>query len=102
MWESLVLVTFAALVWLWFDSMRAREHAVAQGWRACERHGLLFLDQTVECVSIWPARNDAGRLVLRRVYRFEFSDSGNNRRSGSIVMLGSEHESLTMEPFLLQ
>ncbi|OGA72357.1 MAG: hypothetical protein A3G27_07560 [Betaproteobacteria bacterium RIFCSPLOWO2_12_FULL_66_14] len=102
MWESAVLVSFAALIWLWFDSMRAREAAIEHGWRACERHGLLFLDQTVECVSIWPARNDAGRLVLRRVYRFEFSDSGNNRRSGSIVMLGSEHESLTMEPFLLQ
>jgi hypothetical protein len=102
MWESAVLIGFAALAWLWFDSMRARERAVAQGSRACERHGLLFLDQTVECVSIWPARNDAGHLVLRRVYRFEFSDNGNNRRCGSIVMLGSEHESLTMEPFLLE
>jgi hypothetical protein len=35
------------------------------------------------------------------VYRFEFSDDGRNRRSGGIVMLGGEVESLTMEPFLL-
>jgi hypothetical protein len=40
--------------------------------------------------------------VLRRVYRFEFSDDGSLRRSGRIVMLSGEVESLTMEPFLLQ
>jgi hypothetical protein len=28
-------------------------------------------------------------------YRFEFSDDGNNRRSGTIVMLGAEKESIT-------
>jgi len=46
-----------------------------------------------------PARNEAGHLVLRRVYRFEFSDDGSRRRAGSIVMLSGEVESLTMEPF---
>jgi hypothetical protein len=38
-------------------------------------------------------------VVLRRIYRFEFSDSGDNRRGGSIVMLSGRVESLTMEPF---
>jgi hypothetical protein len=49
-----------------------------------------------------PARNAAGRLVLKRLYRFEFSDDGSARRVGLIVMLSGEVESLTMEPFLLQ
>jgi hypothetical protein len=49
-----------------------------------------------------PARNAAGRLVLKRLYRFEFSDDGSTRRAGLIVMLSGEVESLTMEPFLLQ
>lgn len=92
----------ALLAWLWFDSMRAREGAVAAGSRACERNGLQFLDQTVECVSLRPAREENGRVALRRVYRFEFSDNGDNRRGGSIVMMGGKVESLTMEPFLLQ
>jgi len=102
MWEPWVLAAIALLGWLWFDSMRARERAVAAGSRACARDALQFLDETVECVSLRPARNDDGRLVLRRVYRFEFSDDGEHRRGGSIVMLGGEVESLTMEPFLLQ
>jgi hypothetical protein len=102
MWEPWVLSAIALLGWLWFDSMRARERAVAAGSQACERDTLQFLDETVECTSVRPARDAAGHLMLRRVYRFEFSDDGQHRRGGSIVMRGSEVESLTMEPFLLQ
>jgi len=95
-WEWLALVGLAALGWLWYDSMRARERAVVAGKAACERDRLQFLDETVECISVRPARNAAGHLVLRRMYRFEFSDDGNSRRSGMIVMLSGEVESLTM------
>lgn len=101
-WELLALAALAALAWLWYDSMRARERAVAAGQTACAREQLQFLDETVECTSVRPARSEAGHLVLRRVYRFEFSDDGSRRRSGQIVMLAGEVESLTMEPFLLR
>jgi hypothetical protein len=100
--ETITLLLLAALVWLWFDSMRARERALLLGKRACERDGLLFLDATVECVALGFARNADGRMALRRTYRFEFSDTGNNRRHGSIVMLGGEVESFYTEPFLIQ
>jgi Protein of unknown function (DUF3301) len=102
MWEAWALAALVVLAWLWFDSMRARERALAAGARACVRERLQFLDETVECVSLRPARDENGHVALRRVYRFEFSDNGDNRRAGSIVMLGGEVESLTMEPFLLQ
>jgi len=100
--ESISLIFMAALVWLWFDSMRARERALASGKRACERDGLMFLDETVACVALGFARDADGRMALRRTYRFEFSDTGNNRRSGSVVMLGGEIESLYTEPYLIQ
>jgi hypothetical protein len=100
--ESISLLLMAALVWLWFDSMRARERALVLGKRSCERDGLIFLDETVECVSLRLARNDEGRVALRRTYSFEFSDTGNNRRNGSVVMLGGEVESLYTEPYLIQ
>jgi hypothetical protein len=102
MLETCTLLLLAALVWLWFDSMRARERALALGKRSCERDGLLFLDETVECVSLKIARDDDGRMRLRRTYSFEFSDTGNNRRSGSVVMLGGDVESLYTEPYLIQ
>jgi len=102
MLELSTLLILAALVWLWFDSMRARERALALGKRACARDGLMFLDETVECVALGFARDADGRMRLRRTYGFEFSDTGNNRRSGSIVMLGGEVESLYTEPYLIQ
>ena len=98
--ETWALAALLLLGWLWFDSMRARERALAAASRACERDGLQLLDETVECVSLRPARSNDGRVALRRIYRFEFSDSGDNRRGGSIVMLSGKVESLTMEPFL--
>lgn len=102
MLEVFALLLLAALVWLWFDSMRARERALALGKRACERDGLMFLDETVECVSLKFARDGDGRMRLRRTYSFEFSDTGNNRRNGSVIMLGGEVESLDTEPYLIQ
>ena len=102
MLEMFILFFLAALVWLWFDSMRARERALLLGKRACERDDLMFLDETVECVGLAFARNADGRLVLRRTYSFEFSDTGNNRRKGSVVMLGGEVESFYTEPYAIQ
>jgi len=102
MWEAFALAALAALAWWWYDSMRSRERAVATAGAACEREGLQFLDDTVECVKTRPARGEEGRLTVRRTYRFEFSDTGNNRRSGSVVVLGTTVESLYLEPFLIR
>lgn len=100
--ELSTLFFLALLIWLWSDSMRARERALVLGKRVCERDGLMFLDETVECVGLGVARNADGRLALRRTYGFEFSDTGNNRRNGSVVMLGGEVESFYTEPYLVQ
>lgn len=86
--EIFFLILFAALGWLWWDSMRAREAAVAAARAACDAEGLLFLDDTVGIAAIKPARNADGRLLLQRAYDFEFSDTGDNRVKGSVVMLG--------------
>ena len=99
--ETLVLAAGAAGGWFWFDSLRARERAVALGREACERDRLQFLDETVLCTRTRPARDADGRVRLRRMYRFEFSDDGVNRRTGHLVLLGAELESLELEPFLL-
>ena len=102
MWEGFALAAIALLGWWWYDSMRARERALVVAGAACGRDGLQLLDETVECVTTWPARDDDGRLVLRRTYRFEFSDDGNNRRAGMVVILGTAVESVHLDPFLIR
>ena len=88
MTELILLAVFAALGWLWWDSMQAREAAVRAARTACTAEGLQFLDDTVGIASVKPARNADGRLLLQRAYDFEFSDNGDNRIRGSVVTLG--------------
>jgi hypothetical protein len=102
MWEFLALALLIAGAYLWVDSLRAREHAVAAGRAACKRYNLQLLDETVAVARLRLARDDAGRLRLRRTYTFEFSDTGDNRRHGAIVMLGARLEDLQLEPYPLQ
>jgi hypothetical protein len=102
MWELLALALALGGVALWMDSLRARESAIAAGRAACARHDLQFLDDTVAFTRLRLARDGEGRLRLKRTYVFEFSDTGNNRRDGSLVMLGTQLEALQLEPYRLQ
>ncbi len=97
--ETIALVLLAGGVLLWADSLRARERAVKAGRAACERYHLQFLDETVSFARMRLARNDEGRLRIERTYTFEFSDTGDNRRDGAIVMLGGTLQDLHLEPF---
>jgi hypothetical protein len=102
MWEAVAILGIGVLLMLWVDSLRARERAVEAGRAACRRHELQFLDDTVSFSRIRLARDDEGQLKIRRTYTFEFSDTGNNRRHGAIVMLGGELQDLQLEPFRMQ
>jgi hypothetical protein len=86
--ELLGLLAVAGGIWLWLDSLRARDIGIAAARAACESEGLQFLDDTVAGAGLKPERNEGGRLQLRRVYAFEYSDTGDNRRRGSVVLLG--------------
>lgn len=100
LYELLALGLLAGGIWLWLDTLKAREVGVRAAQQACADEGLQFLDETVVGISFRPARDDAGQLRLRRVYRFEYSDTGDNRCSGSVTLLGSEVEILHIRPQL--
>jgi hypothetical protein len=102
MGEVAALIVIVAAILLWVDSLRARERAVQAGRAACKRYDLLFLDDTVSFARIRLARNHEGELRIARTYTFEFSDTGNNRRHGAIVMLGAELQDLHLEPYPMQ
>jgi len=102
MWEGVAIVLIGAGVFLWLDSLRARERAVQAGRAACKRYELQFLDDTVSFTRIRLRRDDYGQLRIARTYTFEFSDTGNNRRHGAIVMLGAELQDLHLEPYPVQ
>jgi hypothetical protein len=103
MWEALTLLVASMLgTLLWADSLKARERAVRAGRSACERYRLQFLDDTVAFARMRLARDDEGQLKIKRTYTFEFSDTGNNRRHGAIVMLGGDVADMHLEPYRMQ
>ena len=102
MWEGAAIVLLGAGIFLWLDSLRARERALAAGRAACQRYALQFLDDTVSFARIRLGRDQDGQLRIARTYTFEFSDTGNNRRHGAIVMLGGQVRDLHLEPYPVQ
>ena len=95
----LFLLVLAALGWFWFDSLHALEIARNAGKQVCRNANVQFLDDTVASTGLALVRNSSGRRVLRRTYRFEFSETGNSRLEGGIILLGSRIDSVTMEPY---
>ena len=88
--EILGVLVLAALAWLWLDSLKARDVAVQAARAACAAEGLMLLDDTVAIAALELKRARDGRIRLQRAYEFEYSDSGDNRIEGSIVLLGRD------------
>ena len=86
--EIIGILLLAALAWLWLDSLRAREIAVRAAREVCMAENLQLLDWTVAIANLKLARDGNGRLRIQRAYDFEYSDTGNNRIKGSLVLLG--------------
>ncbi len=102
MWEAVAILLIIVGALLWIDSLRACERAVQAGRTACERYALQFLDETVSFARLRLARDEEGRLRIVRIYTFEFSETGNNRRNGAIVMLGQDPKDIHLEPYRVQ
>jgi hypothetical protein len=95
--EVLALLAVAAAAGLLWTSLQAREAANAAMRAACRAEGLLFLDDTVALQSMRPVRDGDGRMALRRIYGFEYSDTGDNRRRGSVTLLGPRIVAIDLE-----
>ncbi len=81
----------------WRDSLGAREQARAASSRACQQMGVQLLDGTVALERLWPRRDRDGRLKRGRLYVFEFTDTGQRRQVGSVLLVGARVEVLHME-----
>ena len=93
--SHLFIVSLLLLLgWFWLDSLRAREIAIGICQAACRQRDLQWLDQTVALRRLGLTWRSEG-MRLRRVYRFDFSEEGMERRQGYIVMRGLNLEELS-------
>lgn len=96
--EIVGILLIGSIAWLWLDSLKAREIAVREAKALCASEGLLFLDDTVSIAALRPARDDEGQVTLQRAYQFEFSNNGDNRLRGSVVLHGHRVVLLNVGP----
>ncbi len=99
--EIASILLIAAVAWLWLDSLKAREVAVRAAKEVCAAEGLQFLDDTVSISGLMPARDGEGWITLHRAYQFEYSNTGDNRLKGSVVMHGHRVALLNVGPRVL-
>lgn len=87
----LVLMLVGAAGFFLFTAARAAaERAAEIGRDACEAAGVQWLDQSVHATGIRLRRRDDGWLGLERSFRFEYSEDGQDRHVGRIVLLGEK------------
>jgi hypothetical protein len=99
--ELLSLLLLLGFGWFWLDSIRAREIAIKAARETCAADEVQFLDETVTGQRVRFIRDEEGQLRLGRIYRFEFSDTGNNRRVGTIMLIGHRVELINTGPRLV-
>ena len=97
--ELLSIISLLSGIWYWLDGMRTKELATAAGARLCKAHDVYFLDETVVQTRVRLRRNPAGRIVIFREYRFEFTSDGAHRYRGKITFLGKHVTASEMEPY---
>jgi len=95
----IALMIFGALALAWWNAARAaNERAVALGRAACERAGVIWIDQTVHATGLRLYRRENGRLGVERQFRFEYSWGGDDRHTGQLILRGERLVSLVGPP----
>ena len=90
-----VLLALVAFIGLWMKLSRAREIAMDEARRQCDRHGLQLLDETVGLRGI-RLRRHHGERVLERCYGFEVSIDGDDREAGKLWMVAGGMSGLSL------
>jgi len=98
MLELFGLLAMGAFLRLWWANRKAYESAKRTCTTICHRSNVELLDDTVSLSKIKLARQTGGRLVLQRVYAFDYSTLGHNRKTGFMMMTHTTVDYVRIEP----
>lgn len=86
----LLLILFAFGFFHWSAARAAAERAERIGRSACQAAGVQWLDHTVHAEGMRLRRGADGRLGIERSFRFEYSENGQDRLIGRMVLRGDK------------
>ncbi len=93
--EFVLLLATGGVVWFILVSLRMRERANGIARQYCHDRNMQFLDGSVGFGTLGVVREN-GRLHIRRVYIFDYSEDNHERRHAALVFLNSEFKSLLL------
>lgn len=99
MQELLILMLLFLTIWFFWSGVKCKEIAVKAGQDHCASHGVQFLDQTVERVTLRFTKDSRNNPVWLRSFYFEFATNGEHRYQGRIIMHGNHLKSIEMDPY---
>lgn len=94
---TLFLLLAAVGAWLW-HAYGIRERALAAVRRHCEKEAVELLDGNVAFRRLGLMADARGQRRLARIYGFEFTVTGEQRHTGSIVMFGPRVGRIELAP----
>jgi hypothetical protein len=86
----ILMIVGAIAAALWSSARAAAERAEVVGRNACRAANVQLLDQTVHATGVRLHRGADGRLGFERAFRFEYSEGGDDRNVGRLVLRGDE------------
>ena len=93
----LLLALLALVLVLWYESLRIREAVTDMCREVCRRTDLQLLDQSASLASISVRRSPGNGFQVYRVYQFDVSTSGTDRRPGYVILAGKTVEAIHVE-----
>jgi hypothetical protein len=92
-----LLLLILLLLWLWRTGQDSRDTAIVTARETCERQGLQFLDGTPELQKIRPCFSRHGGPGLQRIYTFDYSADGIERKTGCIIMHNTQVSAVLLD-----
>jgi hypothetical protein len=93
----LTALIFVGVVY-WLRARDLKQLALIEATKYCKNLDLALLDESVALKSLRPTRNSKGRLMLSRVYQFDFTANGEDRYQGEIILAGKQVLKIIIPP----
>ncbi len=88
--QLLVIAVVATVAYIWWGNTSTREIALRVAKSACEKGDVQLLDDTVSLKKYRLVRDHTGSTKIARLYTFEFSIGGNERKQGFVSFVGTQ------------
>jgi hypothetical protein len=93
----LTALIFVGVVY-WLRARDLKQLALIEATKYCKNLDLALLDESVALKRLRPTRNSKGRLLLSRVYQFDFTANGEDRYQGEIILAGKQVIQIKLPP----